>query len=84
MKTIMMYQCEKCRKVYDSASQAMTCEAAHYGLTLEEYYHWMELLKIVKEAGVMNSIWNMQLISKKRCHVLLLWKQMIYAKLFRT
>lgn len=56
MKTIMMYQCEKCRKVYDSASQAMTCEAAHYGLTLEEYYHWMELLKIVKEAGVMNSI----------------------------
>ena len=35
MKTIMMYQCEKCRKVYDSASQAMTCEAAHYGLTLE-------------------------------------------------
>ena len=28
MKTIMMYQCEKCRKVYDSASQAMTCEAA--------------------------------------------------------
>ena len=39
MKTIMMYQCEKCRKIYDSAIQAMTCEAAHYGLTLEEYYH---------------------------------------------
>lgn len=38
MKTIMMYQCEKCRKVYDSAHQAMTCEAAHYGLTLEEYH----------------------------------------------
>jgi len=56
MKTIMMYQCEKCRKVYDSASQAMTCEAAHYGLTLEEYYHWRELLKTVKEAGAMNSI----------------------------
>ena len=51
-----MYQCEKCRKVYDSASQAMTCEAAHYGLTLEEYYHWRELLKTVKEAGAMNSI----------------------------
>ena len=29
MKTIMMYQCEKCRKIYDSAIQAMTCEAAH-------------------------------------------------------
>lgn len=56
MKTIMMYQCEKCRKVYDSASQAMTCEAAHYGLTLEEYHHWMELQKTAKEAGVMNSI----------------------------
>lgn len=56
MKTIMMYQCEKCRKVYDSASHAMTCEAAHYGLTLEEYYHWRELLKTVKEAGAMNSI----------------------------
>ena len=56
MKTIMMYQCEKYRKVYDSASQAMTCEAAHYGLTLEEYYHWRELLKTVKEAGAMNSI----------------------------
>lgn len=56
MKTIMMYQCEKCRKIYDSAIQAMTCEAAHYGLTLEEYYHWMELLKTVKEAGAMNSI----------------------------
>lgn len=26
MKTIMMYQCEKCRKIYDSAIQAMTCE----------------------------------------------------------
>ena len=51
MKTIMMYQCEKCRKIYDSAIQAMTCEAAHYGLTLEEYYHWRELLKTVKEAG---------------------------------
>ena len=45
MKTIMMYQCEKCRKIYDSAIQAMTCEAAHYGLTLEEYYHWRELFK---------------------------------------
>lgn len=56
MKTIMMYQCEKCRKIYDSAIQAMTCEAAHYGLTLEEYYHWRELLKTVKEAGAMNSI----------------------------
>lgn len=29
MKTIMMYQCEKCRKVYDSASQAMTCVRQH-------------------------------------------------------
>ena len=56
MKTIMMYQCEKCRKVYDSASQAMTCEAAHYGLTLEEYYHWMELLKIVKEVKMKERI----------------------------
>ena len=60
MKTIMMYQREKCRKVYDSASQAMTCEAAHYGLTLEEYYHWRELLKTVKEAGAMNSISKMK------------------------
>lgn len=32
------------------------CEAAHYGLTLEEYYHWRELLKTVKEAGAINSI----------------------------
>lgn len=56
MKTIMMYQCEKCRKVYDSAHQAMTCEAAHYGLTLEEYHRWMELQKTAKEAGAMNSI----------------------------
>lgn len=56
MKTIMMYQCEKCRKIYDSAIQAMTCEAAHYGLTLEEYHHWMELLKTTKEVGAMNSI----------------------------
>ena len=56
MKTIRMYQCEKCRKVYDSASQAMTCEAEHYELTLEEYHHWIELQKNAKEAGVMNSI----------------------------
>lgn len=56
MKTIMMYQCEKCRKVYDSAHQAMTCEAAHYRLTLEEYHRWMELQKTAKGAGVMNSI----------------------------
>lgn len=56
MKTIMMYQCEKCRKIYGSASQAMTCEAAHYGLTLEEYHYWMELQKTAKEAGAMNSI----------------------------
>lgn len=49
MKTIMMYQCEKCRKVYDSASQAMTCEAEHYELTLEEYHHWMELQKMPKK-----------------------------------
>ena len=48
MKTIMMYQCEKCRKIYGSASQAMTCEAAHYGLTLEEYHYWMELQKTAK------------------------------------
>ena len=56
MKTIMMYQCEKCRKIYGSASQAMTCEAVHYGLTLEEYHYWMELQKTAKEAGAMNSI----------------------------
>ena len=48
MKTIMMYQREKCRKVYDSASQAMTCEAAHYGLTLEEYYNFSESIKVSK------------------------------------
>lgn len=56
MKTIMMYQCEKCRKAYDSEHQAMTCEAAHYGLKLEEYKHWIVLMKTAKEAGAMNSI----------------------------
>lgn len=56
MKTVMKFQCDKCRRVYDTPGEALTCEAAHYGLTREEYDKWLALKKLAAEAGKINGI----------------------------
>lgn len=56
MKTVVRYQCEKCRKIYDFPGEAITCEAGHYNLSAEDYNKWLALQKLAKEAGALNSI----------------------------
>lgn len=56
MKTVVKYQCEGCRKIYDSPREAISCEAGHYHLSVEDYDKWLALQKLAKEAGALNSI----------------------------
>lgn len=56
MRTVARYQCEKCRKIYDIPSEAIACEAVHYGLSVDEYNKWLALKKLAENAGKMVSI----------------------------
>ena len=51
MRTVIRYQCEKCQKIYPASHAAFLCEAGHYGLTVEEYSHWLALKKLAEDTG---------------------------------
>ena len=51
MKRIMVYVCEKCGKQSQNIEEILKCEAAHFGLTLDEMKEWQALEAKAKQAG---------------------------------
>ena len=49
MKEYMIYECETCKKTSRDRKEIVTCEAAHIGLTYEE---WQEYLKLKNNAAM--------------------------------
>lgn len=50
MKEYTLYRCEYCDFASTDAQQTMAHEAAHLGLTVEEYYHWESLCRAVPKS----------------------------------
>ena len=48
MKQHIIYECEKCGKQSRDREEIMICEAAHFGLTVEEKQEWEQLKEKVR------------------------------------
>ena len=51
MKLLQFYECDVCKKQSQNKIEILECEAAHFGLTLEEKTEYGELPHTVKVCG---------------------------------
>ena len=52
MKCVTLFRCEFCSAPpFETAGEAEAHEAAHFGLTVEEYKEWGRLTKAAEQAG---------------------------------
>ena len=65
-KTKIIYICDYCKKEHLNYSDAAECEAKCLGLTVEEYFKYLDLLKEEKEAYEATSCRNNDRI-RQRC-----------------
>lgn len=56
MKVQMIYCCEMCATQFSDPDAAREHEASHFGLLVEEYSKWGELVEAAEEAGHMTSV----------------------------